>query len=234
MRCRDRNAPDYRENMEYLCESYWKPTYWYIRALTGSDSELAKDITQEFFTHLMEKEVLVKLEERGSFRGFLKQAIRWFIMNRFRGGERNEKVLSLEILEEGGSKLSLGSDTPEVIYHRQWAIALLQRALQRLREEYADAQHAYFEAFRVSLGRHAAFVRECARRMPENGPDGGAARKILERLRRRFRQHVRAEIRNYLCSDGDRGWTESEIDEEIQSLKQYLARTGASGEKVAK
>ena len=57
--------------MEELCRTYWFPLYVYVRrqTLTREDAE---DLTQEFFSRLLEKNYLAKADrERGKFRTFL-------------------------------------------------------------------------------------------------------------------------------------------------------------------
>ena len=60
-----------RRAMEDLCAIYWKPVYGFIRG-KGWKEEEAKDLTQGFFTHLLQKESLLQVSrERGKLRFFL-------------------------------------------------------------------------------------------------------------------------------------------------------------------
>ena len=43
-----------REALERLCRAYWYPLYAYVRR-AGNDAEEAKDLTQGFLAHLLEK-----------------------------------------------------------------------------------------------------------------------------------------------------------------------------------
>src|SRR2546421_11102606 len=64
-----------------VCKNYWYPIYTYIRC-SGHDSEEAKDLTQEFFSRLLEKNYLKKVEpEQGKFRSYLLTALKRFLAN---------------------------------------------------------------------------------------------------------------------------------------------------------
>ena len=54
-----------REALETLCRSYWYPLYAFVRR-AGHTSEDAQDLTQEFFSRLLQKNWLGAVErERG-------------------------------------------------------------------------------------------------------------------------------------------------------------------------
>ena len=50
-----RGSPSYVTAIDTLCRLYWKPVYGYIRVARASAVEEAKDLTQEFFSGLIEK-----------------------------------------------------------------------------------------------------------------------------------------------------------------------------------
>ena len=85
----DAASPEFQEMLELLCRTYWKPVYAYIRTAWKKSVEDAKDLTQAFFTHLMQKDHWKNLSpDRGSFRGFMKRAIKNFLID----AERHESV----------------------------------------------------------------------------------------------------------------------------------------------
>ena len=53
----DRTSPDSELALEALCRSYWYPLYAYARR-RGSSADDAADLTQEFFSRLLEQEFL--------------------------------------------------------------------------------------------------------------------------------------------------------------------------------
>src|SRR6266851_3346309 len=68
---RDKASPASAEAMELLCRAYWYPLYAYVRR-QGHNSHDAQDLTQEFFSRLLEKGyLLAAASEKGRFRTFL-------------------------------------------------------------------------------------------------------------------------------------------------------------------
>ena len=64
-----------------LCETYWYPVYAFIRR-QGNDADAARDLTQEFFTRVLEKDYFGQArKERGRFRSFLLSSVRHFLSN---------------------------------------------------------------------------------------------------------------------------------------------------------
>src|SRR5262249_11910977 len=53
----DRESPQAQEALTALCTTYWYPLYAYARRL-GHEAHQAQDLTQEFFTRLLEKDYL--------------------------------------------------------------------------------------------------------------------------------------------------------------------------------
>ena len=73
-----------------LCETYWCPLYAYVRRRVDNVHE-AQDLTQAFFSHLLEKQVLAQADRsRGRFRAFLVTALKNFHANE-RKKARTEK-----------------------------------------------------------------------------------------------------------------------------------------------
>src|SRR5262245_66666381 len=81
LRAGDRANADANAALAWLCERYWFPLYAYVRR-KGRDVHEAQDLTQEFFTRLLEKNALaVAAPERGRFRSFLLVAMNNFLAN---------------------------------------------------------------------------------------------------------------------------------------------------------
>ena len=69
------------EALAALCETYWHPVYAFIRS-QGNDADAALDLTQEFFTRVLEKNYFRDADPaRGRFRTFLLTAIKHFLAN---------------------------------------------------------------------------------------------------------------------------------------------------------
>ena len=75
--------------LEKLCCAYWYPVYAYVRR-KGHDEDAARDLTQEFFTRLVEKNYVASAHhDRGRFRTFLLTAVRRFLLNEI---DRNQAI----------------------------------------------------------------------------------------------------------------------------------------------
>ena len=125
--------------MATLCETYWFPLYAFLRSRSYS-ADNAQDLTQSFFARLLEKETIRHADPaRGRFRSFLLASLKHFAANEHdreiakkRGGDI--PILSLEIERaEGRFQMEPPSDeTPERVFDRRWALALLDRVMSRL------------------------------------------------------------------------------------------------------
>src|SRR5438552_2158981 len=130
--------------LERLCRTYWYPIYAFIRR-RGSQQHDAEDLTQAFFAFLLERETLKKVDRaKGKFRTFILAALTNFLSNEWdkrqtvkRGGQR--KIISLDETAAEGRYFREPADsmTPEKLFERQWANALVEQVLTRLKEEYA-------------------------------------------------------------------------------------------------
>ncbi|HEV2393759.1 MAG TPA: sigma-70 family RNA polymerase sigma factor [Verrucomicrobiae bacterium] len=204
--------------LDQLCSKYWYPIYAFIRR-RGSDYEEAEDLTQGFFAHLIEMDTLKKADrQKGKFRTFLLASLTKFLSNERdkqhtakRGGGR--QVLSLDQpAAEGLYSLEPAVPaSPEKLFDRHWAAALVDGVLARLREEYrAGGKAELLAQLEPSLTQ-------------EPGPGGyahwagalglsqGAVRVALHRMRRRFGQLLREEIAQTVAHPAD-------VDEEIRHL----------------
>jgi RNA polymerase sigma-70 factor (ECF subfamily) len=201
-----------------LCQRYWYPLYAYVRRRVRDVGE-AQDLTQEFFTRLLEKNVIAAASrERGRFRSFLLAAMKNFLANEWdkakaakRGGSRPSISLQLDVAE---SKLSLEPAhdvTPERLYERQWALTLLELVVARLEAEFAAAgKSRQFEVLKPALtGDRAAIDYSAASRDLEISED--AARQAAHRMRRRYREILREELAQTVADP-------AEVDDEIRDL----------------
>jgi hypothetical protein len=62
---RGHDSPTARDALSHLCAAYWYPLYAYVRR-RGHGPDEAQDLTQEFFTRLLERDFLDSVApERG-------------------------------------------------------------------------------------------------------------------------------------------------------------------------
>jgi DNA-directed RNA polymerase specialized sigma24 family protein len=153
---KDRQHPVAHEAMERLCRTYWPPLYAFIRR-EGYGGVEAKDLTQEFFLRLIDRDILQRLRhQQGKFRSFLLTFLKHFLLEE-RGKGRAQKrgggavFVPLENLNEEGGYLDepVNRFSPEQVFERRWAQAIYQETVTRLAREYADAgKEEFFETMK--------------------------------------------------------------------------------------
>ncbi len=206
-----------RQALEKLCSTCWYPLYTYIRH-RGNSAEDTKDLTQEFFARLIEKDCLKDVDPaKGTFRSFLLASVNHFLSNEWdrtktlkRGG--GITFLPLDFAETGERHEGRASQSlsPERLFDRAWALTLLESALARLRREYAESgKAAHFDRLKGTLtGEDCVPYRELG---AELGLSEGAVKVAVHRLRRRYRDVLLEEIAQTL----DEG---ESVDEELRHL----------------
>ncbi len=201
-----------------LCETYWYPLYAYVRR-QGHDSVEAQDLTQGFFARLLEKEYLRQVHrERGRFRSFLLTSLKHYLLNEWdrdraakRGGGRRQFRLDFETGESRYRLEPAEEETPESIFEKQWALALLSRVQDALREEFrAVGKEDHFDRLSVWLTGETKSTSYCELAVGL-GTTEGAVKVAVHRLRKRFRERLREEIAQTVASEAD-------IDDEIHEL----------------
>lgn len=207
-----------------LCQAYWYPLYAYVRR-RGYQPHDAQDLTQEFFARLLAQNWLAQADrERGRFRTFLLAALSHFLANEWdkarakkRGGEVQLVPLQLDSAETRYGQEPADPLTPEQIFERRWALALLDEVLSALRTEHAAAgTEEMFDALKPCLvgDRQTQPYAALATKL---GMTEGAVKVAVHRLRQRYRQLLREEIANTVANPG-------EVDEEMHHLFAVLAR----------
>ena len=213
-----------REALATLCETYWYPLYGFLRSRSYS-AEDAQDLTQAFFARLLEKQAIRHADPaRGRFRSFLLASLKNFAANehyRAIAGKRGGGIpmLSLEIeTAEGRFRLEPPSDeTPERIFDRRWALALLDRVMTRLNAETArSGKPSQFDRLKGYLTGDEPQL-SYAQTAADLDTSEGAVKVAVHRLRRRFRDLVRDEIAHTVASS-------SEIEDELRHLWSSVGR----------
>lgn len=190
-----------RNALADLCERYWYPLYAYVRR-HGHDPDGARDLTQAFFAKLLEKRDLRAADpKRGRFRTFLLSSMKNFLTGEWRretalrrGGGTELLSLDFDSAESHYAREPAHDLTPEAIYQRRWALQLLDRAVEDLRESYErDGKAELFDALKGYLGGEEGAVpyADLSRRL---GKSEGALRTAVSRLRDRWRRRIRERI----------------------------------------
>ena len=211
------SRPDAATALATLCEAYWYPLYYYVRR-RGYRAEEAQDLTQEFFAKLLEKGSLkVADPDRGRFRSFLLASLNHFLAKEWRrasaqkrGGGKPAVSLDAESAETRYRQEPAHNLTPEKAYERRWALLLLEKALSKLRDEYAASGKAgAFARLAAFLGGGERAAYEKAAR--ELDMTEGAVKVAVHRLRKRCRAILRAEVAQTVADPAD-------VDEELRHL----------------
>jgi RNA polymerase sigma-70 factor (ECF subfamily) len=216
-------SPQARAALATLCETYWLPLYAFARR-TGASPPDAEDLVQGFFASLLERNDVGRADPaRGRFRTYLIASFRHHashVRDRARAAKRGGGRPPVSIDgSEGERRYALEpSDerTPERIYERQWALAVLAQALAAVRTQYARRGRSdVFEELRPHLLADSPDlgVRASAERL---GTTEGAVRVAVHRLRGRYRVALRRTVLETIADP-------SLVDEEIGHLVAALA-----------
>jgi DNA-directed RNA polymerase specialized sigma24 family protein len=201
LRARDLGKPQAAEALAELCKTYWKPVYAFLRH-QGNSPHDAEDLTQGFFAMLLNRGSLSHVAEgQGRLRSFLLVAVKRFAASEHeracalkRGGGVLHVPLDADEAERACRFEPTTQVTPELLFERQWALALLDRVLAKLSAEYAkDGRGHVFEALkeRLSADGDADTLAQVA---AELGMNEGAVKVAVFRLRQRYRRVLHEEI----------------------------------------
>ncbi len=209
--------------LDALCRRYWYPLYAYVRR-RGYDPEEARDLTQEFFSRLLQRNPLGSLDSsKGRFRAWLMASMKHLLANEWKRGNRVKrgggmKLISLDDgeAEERYQREPVDDATPEKLFERRWAQALLAQVLERLRLEMEaggeGSRYAELKGHLVTSGE------------PSPGPDlagklglsVSGVKSVIHRMRRRYAEMFREEIAQTLSSP-------AELEDEIRHLLAALS-----------
>lgn len=151
------SRPEARQKLDQLIVAYWKPVYHFLRRRWSKSNEDAKELTQDFFTELLETDSLSRFtRERGTFRAYLKAALKYFMIDQERkrgalkqGGSHHRLPFDISHLRE--SLPEAESLSPEQIFDREWILACLDEALielsRRLKAEGRNTCLAIFQRY---------------------------------------------------------------------------------------
>jgi RNA polymerase sigma-70 factor (ECF subfamily) len=222
-------SPESQEALATLCQVYWYPLYVYARRHIPSAHD-AQDLTQGFFTELLEKGYLQAADpQRGKFRSFLLTSFKHFLSKqrkrakaKKRGGGRSLVSLDFQRGEQRYQREPVDHATPETVFERHWALAILAQTLALLRQEFANAgKEKLFERLKGALVGEG--LQEAHARIAEDlGLSEQAVTVAIYRLRRRYQELLRAEIAHTVASP-------EEVEEELRDLFAAV-RSKKSGE----
>lgn len=222
---RDGTESEARQALESLCVSYWYPIYAFIRG-RGHDPEEARDLTQEFFAELLERDIVRAADRaKGRFRSFLKACLSNFLSHRRernrtkkRGGEAEIVPLDLDLDADAAEarfrREPADELTPEQIFERRWGLTVLERAMRRLETESDESgRGVHFQRlshYLTGTTPHLSY-REAA---AELAMTEGAVKTAVHRLRKRYGALLRKEVGDTVAAE--------ELDAELRHLLEVI------------
>ncbi len=205
-----------------ICRAYWQPLYAFARRLGYAPAD-AEDVTQSFFAALLERPLLDRADAgKGRFRSFLLGAFKNHLRktreragSQKRGGGQSPFSLETARLETRYARELATNQSPDSLFERAWAVAMLEEAMRRLESECRRAGRLkLFRQLQPCLEADADAPRyaEIAQGL---GTTEGTIQVTVRRLRQRYLELLRTVIRQTVGSP-------AEVEEELRHLHAVL------------
>lgn len=216
------DSEDGRRALADLCDAYYEPVVAYLRSVFR-EADVAREMSHAFFAEMLGGGTIHTADpERGRFRFYLLGAVKHFVA-RHREAESRQKrgggVAPLSLDADESPAMNVAEDarlSPEAVFDRQWAVTVLERAMQALDADCkAQGKSELVTQLRPWLmgesgyGDQSAVAATLGLSLP-------AMKSAIHRLRSRFRQLVKAEVAGTLGQD-------SSVEDEMRSLFAALA-----------
>ena len=211
-----------------LCQTYWPPLYSYARS-RGYSVHDAQDITQTFFGFLIEKRIYTRVDQRkGKFRSFLRASIKNFLADRYdhhhaqkRGGGQEPFPFDEERMQEVEASFRAQTKgqpatAADRIFERTWAETLINDSLATVALHYAaEGKEEIFQQLKFFLTGSSEPVPTYGKLAAQLGLKEPTLRSHITRLRARYREALRAEVRRTVAR-------EAEVEDELRELLRVL------------
>jgi RNA polymerase sigma-70 factor (ECF subfamily) len=212
-----------RQALADLCQGYWQPVYAFIRR-NGHPPDEAQDLTQAFFAEFLEKNYVRNADRnRGRFRSFLLSAVKHFLSHQRdraqaqkRGGGQTHLSIDAGSAETWYAPAAVDNLTPESLFERRWALSVLERVLAKLKTGFEQTHPA------VDFNRLMTFLNGDSNDdryedwANETGASPGSLRNTVYRMRKKYRELLRAEIAETVADP-------AENEDEIRFLRATLS-----------
>ncbi|MCP5517466.1 MAG: sigma-70 family RNA polymerase sigma factor [Verrucomicrobiales bacterium] len=211
--------------LRQLCQTYWAPLYAFLRRQGCSPAD-AEDFVQGFFEKLLASGALASVaRDKGRFRSFLLKALQHHVANtqrnrraQRRGGTAEHLSLNDDAALDRCEESLKTAAPPETVFDRVWARTVISNAARDLRLDYEESGRGpLFEVLGRWLATEAR-AGEYAVYAPGLGLSEAALAAVVFRMRRRFREIVRAHVAQTVLSPAD-------IDDEMNYLLRILIET---------
>jgi RNA polymerase sigma factor (sigma-70 family) len=208
---RSENSTERKRALEALINTYWKPVYKYIRLKWGKSVEESEDLTQEFFTELLERDLIKNYDpQKARLRTYLRMCVDGLAANQYKAAQRLKRggglqFLSLDFQSAEGEVQQLEIPAPgseEDFFAREWARSVFELSLERLRQQ-CDAcnKRTHFqllELYDVDEGGKELTYEQVARQFGLKTSD---VTNYLAYARREFRKIVLEQLQQMTATD---------------------------------
>lgn len=179
-----------------LCAVCYEPVVSFLRR-EGRNEDAAREVAHAFFENVLTGGLGAPDPSRGRFRSYLLGALKHFLSKqrdaalagKRGGGAEHVPLVSENDTAPGLPMPGLTDDT--LAFDREWALALIARALATLEKEHAHKPE-FFQTLKPWLdGGTTMSQADVARTLDMSE---AAIKVAIHRLRARFRELIRAEI----------------------------------------
>lgn len=188
---------------------YWRPVYKYVRLKWNRSNEDAKDLTQGFFTSLLEQDWLDRFDPgRAAFRTYLRLCVDGYIGHQLeaagrikRGGGAAFVDWDFDAVERELQGAAGPGDSIEDWFHHEWQRAVFAAGLADLREfcirEGRQVYWAIFEAYDLAEGDRPRYEDLAVR----HGLPATTVTNHLAWARRELRKRVLSRLQTVTAGD---------------------------------
>ncbi len=203
---------------------YYAPVVAFLQR-DGRPEDVARELAHDFFARLLEGSAISGADPlKGRFRNFLLGALKHFAAGQRehlsalkRGGGKVQEVLAADDFQTGAG-LQLAdekTESPDVAFDRQWALTILERSLERLAQQMSEAgKTKHFVSLKPWLTGDSAATSQ-AQAAAALGMSEEAVKVAVHRLRKRFKEAVKAEISQTVADPAN-------VREELEALMEVL------------
>ncbi len=217
-----------RAALSELCENYYQPVLRFLLR-EGRDEDAARELTQEFFARILGRGAFAGADPaRGRFRTYLLGALKHFLADHRDSRDRAKRgggrvIESFDVHQQGEAAVEFpdpASELRDAFFDREWALAIMERALKSVGDEFVrEGKSPHFEALKPWLVGDTPQLSQAQVAAQLNWSES-AVKVGVHRLRRRFRESIRAEIAQTVGEGTD-------VDAELRYLVEVLS--GAAG-----
>jgi DNA-directed RNA polymerase specialized sigma24 family protein len=195
------DSPEGRSALAELCHAYYEPVAAFLRCELR-DTDAARELAHDFFSATLAGGTIAGADqERGRFRSYLLGAVKHFLSHQRQAERRLKRGGGVEKISlndtEASAAHSVADSTvlsPDAAFDRQWALTVVTRALATLQNECAAERRGnFFEHAKPWLTGEAAHGDQTAL-AARCGMNANALKVAVHRLKRRFRELLKAEV----------------------------------------